>query len=83
MNKKLFERLCESMKQHGKIARGERAHSRAFFLSCRSSEKYSDGQNRTGTSPPDRQEPSYEQSRLNRKPFLRRWPSEKRATCRP
>lgn len=30
MNKRLFERLVESMKQHGEIARGERAPSRQF-----------------------------------------------------
>lgn len=30
MNKRLFERLVESMKEHGEIARGERAPSRQF-----------------------------------------------------
>lgn len=30
MDKRLFERLVESMKQHGEIARGERAPSRQF-----------------------------------------------------
>jgi len=32
MDKKLFERLVLSMKQHGEIARGERAPSREFFI---------------------------------------------------
>jgi putative transcriptional regulator len=32
MNKRLFERLAESMKQHGEIARGERAPSREFHV---------------------------------------------------
>ncbi|HVY23877.1 MAG TPA: transcriptional regulator [Steroidobacteraceae bacterium] len=32
MNKKLFEKLAESMKQHGEIARGERAPSREFHM---------------------------------------------------
>ena len=32
MNKKLFERLVESMQQHGEIARGERAPSREFYV---------------------------------------------------
>lgn len=32
MNKRLFERLVESMKQHGEIARGERAPSREFHV---------------------------------------------------
>ena len=32
MNKRLFERLAESMKQHGEIARGERAPSREFHM---------------------------------------------------
>lgn len=30
MDKKLFERLVESMKQHGEISRGKRAPSRKF-----------------------------------------------------
>ena len=32
MNKRLFEKLSESMKQHGEIARGERAPSREFHV---------------------------------------------------
>jgi putative transcriptional regulator len=32
MNKRLFERLVESMQQHGEIARGERAPSREFHV---------------------------------------------------
>lgn len=32
MDKKLFGRLVESMKQHGEIARGERAPSREFHV---------------------------------------------------
>jgi len=32
MNKRLFERLVESMEQHNEIARGERAPSREFHL---------------------------------------------------
>lgn len=32
MDKKLFERLVESMQQHEEIRRGERAPSREFFV---------------------------------------------------
>lgn len=32
MNKRLFERLLESMQQHGEIACGERAPSREFHV---------------------------------------------------
>lgn len=32
MNKQLFAKLAESMKQHGEIARGERAPSRKFHV---------------------------------------------------
>lgn len=32
MNKRLFEKLAESIKQHGEIARGERAPSREFHV---------------------------------------------------
>lgn len=32
MNKRLFERLVESMQQHAEIARGERAPSREFHI---------------------------------------------------
>lgn len=32
MNKRVFERLVESMKQHGEIVRGERAPSREFHV---------------------------------------------------
>lgn len=32
MDKKLFERLAKSMKQHGEIARGEKAPSRQFHV---------------------------------------------------
>jgi putative transcriptional regulator len=32
MNKRLFERMVESMEQHGEIARGERAPSREFYV---------------------------------------------------
>ncbi len=32
MNKRLFERLAESMRQHGEIARGARAPSREFHV---------------------------------------------------
>jgi putative transcriptional regulator len=32
MNKRLFERLAESMTQHNEIARGERAPSREFHF---------------------------------------------------
>ncbi len=32
MNKRLFEKLAESMKQHGEIARGERTPSREFYV---------------------------------------------------
>jgi putative transcriptional regulator len=32
MDKKLFARLKESMKQHGEVARGERAPSREFHV---------------------------------------------------
>jgi putative transcriptional regulator len=32
VNKKLFERLAESMRQQGEIARGERAPSREFHI---------------------------------------------------
>lgn len=32
MNKRLFERLVESMQQHGEIARGARAPSREFHV---------------------------------------------------
>lgn len=32
MNKRLFERLVESMQQHGEIARGERVPSREFHV---------------------------------------------------
>jgi len=32
MNKRLFERLVESMQQHGEITRGERAPSREFHV---------------------------------------------------
>ncbi len=32
MNKRLFEKLVESMEQHNEIARGERAPSREFHL---------------------------------------------------
>lgn len=32
MNKRLFEKLVESMEQHGEIARGERTPSREFHV---------------------------------------------------
>lgn len=32
MNKRLFERMVESMEQRGEIARGERAPSREFYV---------------------------------------------------
>lgn len=47
MNKKLFERLVESMQQHEEIRRGERAPSREFFVDA---EKTKESRAMTGLS---------------------------------
>lgn len=48
MNKRLFERLVESMKQHGEIARGERAPSRQPFREVLTLEREHTGALKTG-----------------------------------